>query len=373
MANTRHVAILREEGVDVWNDWRIGLSDRPDFSGANFRKAMLKNANLSNADLNNADLTEADLLGASLREARLSGAKVDGANLAGADLCGSYISMGSFSHANLCEANLCRVECFDTDFSEADLRRACLNAALLSTPNLSGADLTEADMRGAVLGVANLERSRLINCRVYGISVWDVRLNGAIQKDLIITTDNEPTIMVDELEVAQFVYLLLHNAKIRYLIDTITSKVVLILGRFTPERKAVLDAIRQELRSRGYAAVLFDFEKPRNLSTMETVSTLAGMARFVIADLTDAKSVLQELRDIVPSRPSLPIQPILISTQAEPGMFDFFKNFLWVLPTRYYSGPDELLSALKTVIEPAERRLLECMVSPPPTQPTKSE
>jgi hypothetical protein len=33
-------------------------------------------------------------------------------------------------------------------------------------------------------------------------------------------------------------------------IDAITSKLVLILGRFTPERKTILDAIRDELRKR---------------------------------------------------------------------------------------------------------------------------
>ena len=36
---------------------------------------------------------------------------------------------------------------------------------------------------------------------------------------------------------------MLHNQKIRDVIDTITSKAVLILGRFTDERKAVLDAL----------------------------------------------------------------------------------------------------------------------------------
>ena len=38
---------------------------------------------------------------------------------------------------------------------------------------------------------------------------------------------------------------------------------MLILGRFTEERKLVLDALREELRQRCYLPILFDFEKPR--------------------------------------------------------------------------------------------------------------
>ena len=47
---------------------------------------------------------------------------------------------------------------------------------------------------------------------------------------------------------AQFIYLLLDNSKIREVIDTVAKKAVLILGRFTPERKAILDALRNVLR-----------------------------------------------------------------------------------------------------------------------------
>ena len=39
----------------------------------------------------------------------------------------------------------------------------------------------------------------------------------------------------------------------------------------------------------------------------------------VIADLTDAKSVLQELQAIVPSSPKLAVQPVIIAAQEEPG------------------------------------------------------
>ena len=67
---------------------------------------------------------------------------------------------------------------------------------------------------------------------------------------------------VDSLEVAQFVYLMLNNERLRDVIDSITSKVVLILGRFTPERKAVLDGLRTVFRDEGYLPILFDFDRP---------------------------------------------------------------------------------------------------------------
>jgi hypothetical protein len=82
--------------------------------------------------------------------------------------------------------------------------------------------------------------------KVDGVSAWDVKLQAAIQTSLVITPD-QPEITVDNLEVAQF-NSLLNNAKIRDVIDTITSKAVLILGRFTPERKPTLDALRDALR-----------------------------------------------------------------------------------------------------------------------------
>jgi hypothetical protein len=181
---------------------------------------------------------------------------------------------------------------------------------------------------------------------------------GTIQQGLIITPEGEPAVTVDDLEVAQFVYLLLHNEKIRRVIDTITSKVVLILGRFSlPERKQVLDALRDELRKsgRGYVPVVFDFEKPNSRTTDETITLLARMARFVIADVSDAKSVLQELRGIVPDNPTLPVQPIIVAGQEEPGMFDFFKRYPWFLEVHRHDKPAQLLAHLNDrVIGPAE-------------------
>jgi hypothetical protein len=198
---------------------------------------------------------------------------------------------------------------------------------------------------------------------VYGISAWNVKLEDATQLNLVITHNKEPVITVDNLEVAQFIYLLLHNEKIREVIDTITSKAVLILGRFTPpERKAVLDALRDELRHRNYLPIVFDFEKPANRDLTETISTLAHMVRFIIADLTEAKSIPQELQQIVPDLPSVPVQPILQASAEEYSMFEHFRRYPWVLEIYQYDSPQDVIASLTDkVIAPAEVKAKELL------------
>src|SRR6266566_2330081 len=354
-----------------------------DLSGANLSKAVLSGADLTGAHLRGATLTYAylskanlkytDLSGADLSEAHLVEADFNrpilrGANLSRTNLAGRNLRGINLSGANLVGINLSEAILEAADLSEADLTRANLSGANLSGANLSRANLGEADLSGADLTKAifigtNLENTLLTNCLVYGISAWDVQMGGAIQLDLVITFPDQPTITVDNLKVAQFIYLLLNNKEIRDVIDTITSKVVLILGRFTPERKAILDAIRDELRKRNYLPVLFDFEKPASRDITETVSTLAHMARFVIADITDAKSIPQELMTIVPNLPSVPVQPLILTSQHEYSMFEHFTRFPWVLPVYQYRDQASLLQSLKeNIIEPAEKKVKELAI-----------
>jgi hypothetical protein len=342
MANEEHLAIL-EQGVDKWHQWREGNLDiRPDLSWARLIGAHLSGARLDEADLSGANLTRVRLKGAHLKGADLTGANLRGAHLNGADLRGTHLSGASLNWTILDGANL----------DGADLHGASLFWAWLRKANLMRARLD-----GAVLIRTNCEGANLTGCRVYGITVWDVNLREAKQKDLIITPRGEPEITVDNVEVAQFIYLLLHNEKVSEVIETVTSKAVLILGRFTPERKAVLDALREALRTRDRLPIVFDFARPGSQTTLETVSTLAHMARFVIADLTDAKSVLQELQAIVPSSPSVLIQPILLASQEEPGMFDFFRRFPWVLEPYRYHSQEEVLAVLDAkILAPVEAR-----------------
>jgi len=202
--------------------------------------------------------------------------------------------------------------------------------------------------------------AKMLDVNIYGISAWDIKKDGLIQKDLIITPPGEPEITVDDLEVAQFIYLMLNNQKIRDVIETITSKAVLILGRFTPERKAVLDALKDELRRRNYLPIVFDFENAGNKSVDETVNLLARMSRFVVADITDAKSIPQELRGIVPDNPSVPIVPLIWKAQREYAMFDHFRKYPWVLDLHEYDSPEILLqNIIPAIIAPAEQKVAE--------------
>src|SRR5438270_213122 len=84
----------------------------------------------------------------------------------------------------------------------------------LSRANLRRANLSEANLSEATLVGTNLTRAILNQCTIYGISVWNVQLDGAKQDNLVVTGYGEPTITVDNLEVAQFIYLLLNNTKI---------------------------------------------------------------------------------------------------------------------------------------------------------------
>jgi uncharacterized protein YjbI with pentapeptide repeats len=391
MANEEQVALLKQ-GADAWNAWRErNLDILPDLSqadftgmditeadlaGADLRKTNLSRSNLTRADLTGVDITEADLGQARLRRATLRTAKLRRANfneanlshadLTGADLYKAYLSGASLSGTDLNEANLNEANFNEANLSGADLRGANLSRANLTGADLRGANLSRADLTGANLTYAqladvDLTAANLTDCRIYGISAWGLKLSkDTKQQNLIITPDDEPEVTVDNIEVAQFVYLLLTNPTIRNVIGTIGKKGVLILGRFTDERKKVLAALREELRKHDYVPILFDFKPSTNLDVTETIKVLAGLARFVIADMTDATDVRVELHNIIEDFTSLAVQPILLKGQPEFVSLSHRKKYPWLLPTFEYESLEDLLANLGTSVIPrAEEKVLE--------------
>jgi uncharacterized protein YjbI with pentapeptide repeats len=391
MANEEHLAKLKE-GVKAWNRWREKIHEKyhawphevvettlggavstvryfveesqedewrkvnrdywPDLTGADLSEMDLGNLggiNFWSTDLSEANLSGANLFHANLMEATLIQTDLTYANLEQAYFSDADLSRANLAGANLTEADLLAANLTGADLTDADLSNADLSKAKLSQTNLSGANLTSAR-----LVETDFEGANLTGCTVYGISAWRLNLAGAQQSNLVITPADEPRITVDNLEVAQFIYLLLHNEKIREVIDTIGKKGVLILWRFAGERKAVLDALRTALRQYDFLPMVFDFEKPTQRDFTETIMTLAGLSLFVIADITNPRSAPLELQASVPDY-MIPFVPIIAEGEPAFSMFiDLQRKFDWVLDVLTYDSIDHLLAGLEgAVITPA--------------------
>ena len=140
------------------------------------------------------------------------------------------------------------------------------------------------------------------------------------------------------------------------------AKTVPVLGRFTPERRAFFDVVKNELFRRNYVAVSFDFAQPTTRSLSETLTLLAGLSRFIVADLTDARSVPLELAQIIPQLPSVPIVPLIRYGERPFALFDdMFRHYAWVLAPIVYEATEDVDELLNQVVESAEGKISEHM------------
>lgn len=347
MANPEHVEILKQ-GVDLWNKWR---KENPEI------KPDLREAKLLNRDLKHADLSDCDLCGADLSNADLAHAY-----LVGADLRGKV----RLYNAHLNDANL----------SDSKLWNANLYRADLSHANLEKANLRDADLRLASLVDTKVANATLTGCKIYGISIWNLRGKPKEQNNLRITREyapfNESTLVIDNLLVAQFIYLLSSsdpeiNQVIEFneVIDTIASKVVLILGSFKDERRSVLHAICRELRGYGLAPMMFEFPRPDTQDYMGPVLMFGSMAKFIIADFTDAKTVIEEAPKVVQTCNKL-LVPLLQKGYKEPIPLLNLRssNRDYVLDTCWYPDVESLLeSLLKSVVDEATKKAEQLTVN----------
>ena len=272
MPNIEHVEILKS-GVNAWNRWRdchTGTTwprdaPRPNLSGADLRDRDLREVNFSRVQLYKTELRGANLEQADLTEADLTWADLRGVNLLLADL-----SRADLAHANLSQGTVLTA----AQLVEARLVSTILEGADLGGADLTGADLRRADLRGASLQDADLSLASLVGtrlqgahldgCRVYGASVWNVEIDDTTkQQGLIITPKpplftaeqarqlkqnidkitnelgslrpewyreppalgDEATVTTDDLEIAQFIYLIRENKRLSSVIDAITTKV----------------------------------------------------------------------------------------------------------------------------------------------------
>jgi len=308
-----HVEKLKDK--EGWDEWRRNNpSIRP----------LLFEAKLCGRDLAGFNFCNANLIKADLREATLKGANFHEANLGGAHL----------NDADLTNANFCRTDLYETDFSS------------VARPT----DLTGANLQGTQLARTNFKGAKLKDCTIYGLSAWNLDVENADQGNLNIRyrvqrgdgSVEQAEFSVDDIEVAQLVFLLLDNKKISNLFDQLTSKAVLILGRFEPEKhRQVIENLRRGVRQHDFLPIVFDFKPDPSRDLTETIKILAGLCHFVIVDLTEPRSVPAELFATVEDY-QLPFVPIIQVGQKPFALFPSLKKYPWLLQPVSYKSPASL-------------------------------
>ena len=303
MANPHHLEQL-DKGTLAWNTWRKKNPDlRLDLSQAHLDGRDLSEANLSETILRETQLSNVKLVKATIRDADLRGA-----NLTGADLTGAALNRSTLIETNLFSATL-----RGADLDDANLRGA----------NLSKANLQGARLHYTILVDANFSGADLKGCFIYGASTWNTRLDGAVQTDLVITRSSdpahvvlEPALTVDHMEAAQFLYMLYQNAYTPAIHSSLMRHIILIFGKFTPERKETFKTILHDFWEQNYVPVFVDVTTFQDHTNAAMINALIGLSSSILIDLTDVPR-----SGVMFPRRSIPIQPLLREGKVERDVF----------------------------------------------------
>ena len=331
-------------------------------SGTRFDDAVLVEANFMHFEGYGVNFDRANLESAWLAYAKLLYASTVEANFHKATLIKADLRFGDHEGADFSDAEMDKADLGASNLRGAKFDRAMLEEIEFRGGVLDGASFVDADLSSASLVEVSVQGTNFTGARIYGVAAWDMTGEPASQKDLIISKRTEGAITTDELEVAQFLYLMYNNKKIRNVLNTIQAKSVLILGRFTPpERKAVLDGLREKLREKNLLPIVFDFDRPDDRDYTETVQTLAGMSLFVIADVTSPKSTPLELEATAKQFkiPILPIIDVTVDERPFAMLQDLQNNLDWVLKTRGYRGKEDLMVNVDKLIKLAMDKHVE--------------
>jgi len=341
-----------KKGSKSWNDFRITENGiRPVLRDIDFAKEFPNPSTPYNLpELDKFDFSNCDLHGCSFRNGTYNNCKFDSSSINWADLVDAYFYQCSFINVSMRVSKIGNGHFIDCNFENADL-----SYCSAEDTDFTGSKFENTCLEFIRFVKCNFSETIIYSCFLYGTSTWDIIVEKSKQKDNIITSRDDNLITVDNIELAQFIYLLINNFKLRDVIDTISSKVVLILGNFSKERKVILDSIRDELRKYNYIPVLFDFTKPSSRNFTETVITIASLSKYIIADLSSPRSIPQELASLIPQLQSVNVYPIIQKGEQPYGMFADFYAYKSVKQIIEYL-PKKLDILVNSIIEDDKER-----------------
>ena len=273
---------MSDEPKLTWDQWLAENQDTHAFSKPDWFRGVNKGDN------------RCDFSGAQVRDLDIYDAFAEAIDFRGATFENVVFEEGDFSYGKFDDCSF-----LNTRFNKTILTNACFAGATFRNCNLNRANLAGANFRV----------KEITETVVYGISAWDLDIGEdskqsklVIEKSYEFYSDmierGEVPMMVDDIEMAQFVYYLTNHKKLRNTLDILNQKGVLLLGKFKDGGLDRLYHLRDWFAERNYLPMIFDFQRPQAMDYTETVITMAGLARVVVADLS-GPSVSYELGKVL--------------------------------------------------------------------------
>lgn len=265
-----------------WADWLAAQDDKTSFARPDWHGGFNKGDN------------RFDFAGAVLDNVSIFNAFAESIDFRGATFRNVVIEEGDFSMGN---------------FDGCTFMSTRFNKTILTRANFAGATFRNCNLNRANLTGANFDVKEITETVVYGISAWDLEVGENSQQSKLaiepsyqlfseIIAEGTIPMMVDDIEMAQFVYYLTNHKKLRNTLDIFHQKGVLLLGRFKDGGIDRLYHLRDWFSDQNYLPMIFDFTRPEAMNYTETVLTMGGLSRFIVADLSGA-SVPHELATIL--------------------------------------------------------------------------
>jgi hypothetical protein len=335
--NAEVIAVLKKaaaENKHVWNNWKEAVDPgKYRLSGVDF------------STLNTPGLPGYDFLNCTFEDCIFDNIVLFNCDFEHARFERCTFTSSVRSNGNFRSSEFENCTFTETNFINADFRGATFRWVVMENVNF----------RFACLSDCKFYDSKIIGCKIYGASIWDIDAVRTEQRDLLIPNRKEngkwtgETITIDDIQLGNVIFLLLDNANYRKMFNESKKKSVLILGRFGKNLEQTINPLKNELRKRNLSPIVFDFDKPNALDLMEAIVLLAFMSKFIIADLSDATSVIGELQAILSSQ-MLPVLPIIRRSSTLFSTYAFTNKFIWIAQPLIYDEIQQVIEKFDSVI-----------------------
>ena len=339
MSDSHEEIIL--QGASVWNEWRNenkgpvhfarpSWYDSPDSLGR-----QIKGRN------------RLDFSGLNLTHVSIHDAFAEGLNIQNSRIINCHFEEGDFSRAN---------------FSKTEFVNTRFNKTILTDANFNGASFVNCNLNRVNITSAEFCLKEIRDTVVYCVSAWDLKTCDEMKQSRLviertyelysdIIAGGKIPLMADNIELAQFIYYLSNHKKMRDVLNILNAKGILLLGQFRDGGLQRLYKLHDWLKERNYMPMIFDFERPVNMDYTETVITMAGLSKIIIADLSGG-SVPQELHATLTNFQ----KPIIAYSKT--GAYSMFKDLKRKNPYAFdfeYADEADLLVKMDASLKEADK------------------